>query len=71
MPKTSINYQNTIIYKICCNDLNVKHVYVGHTTNFINRKVNRKQIVITHTKKNLILRYTKPFVKTAVGRTGT
>jgi hypothetical protein len=24
MPRTPINYQNTIIYKIVCNDLNIK-----------------------------------------------
>ena len=42
MPKTLINYQDTIIYKICCNDLNVKYVYVRHTTNFIKRKANHK-----------------------------
>ena len=42
MPKTLINYQDTIIYKICCNDLNVKYVYVGHTTNFIKRKAVHK-----------------------------
>ena len=28
MPKKEIDYQNTIIYKIACNDLNVKDVYV-------------------------------------------
>ena len=42
MPKTLINYQDTIIYKICCNDLNVKYVYVEHTTNFIKRKAIHK-----------------------------
>ena len=43
MPKTIINYQNTIIYKLVCNDLNVDNVYVGHTTNFINRKRSHKE----------------------------
>ncbi len=38
MPKNIIDYSNTIIYKICCNDETVKDVYVGHTTNFIKRK---------------------------------
>lgn len=32
-----VNYSNTIIYKICCKDSNIKDLYVGHTTNFINR----------------------------------
>jgi len=38
MPKTPINYSNTIIYKLVCKDLLVTDVYVGHTTNFIERK---------------------------------
>ena len=42
MPRIEINYQNTVIYKIVCNDLNVKVVYVGHTTNFTKRKYRHK-----------------------------
>ena len=38
MPRLPINYQNTIIYKICCNDVTVKEIYIGHTTDFKNRK---------------------------------
>jgi hypothetical protein len=38
MPKVVIDYSNTIIYKITCNDLTVKDIYVGHTTNFVQRK---------------------------------
>jgi len=38
MPKVVMNYSNTIIYKICCKDVNVKDIYIGHTTNFIKRK---------------------------------
>ena len=46
MPKTEINYSNTIIYKITCNDTNIKDVYVGHTTNFVQRKYAHKQTCI-------------------------
>ena len=42
MPKKDIDYSKTIIYKIVCNDLNITDVYVGHTTNFINRKAKHK-----------------------------
>ena len=42
MPKQFIDYSKTIIYKIVCNDLNITDVYVGHTTNFINRKAKHK-----------------------------
>ena len=43
MPKTSINYINTIIYKIVCKDLSITDVYVGSTTNFTNRKRDHKK----------------------------
>jgi len=42
MPKCLIKYQNTIIYKIVCNDLNISDCYVGHTTNFTKRKAVHK-----------------------------
>jgi hypothetical protein len=42
MPKTAIDYSNTVIYKIVCNDLNVTDVYVGHTTDFRKRKCAHK-----------------------------
>jgi predicted GIY-YIG superfamily endonuclease len=42
MPRTPINYQNTVIYKIVCNDLNIKDLYVGHTTDFTKRKCCHK-----------------------------
>ena len=43
MPKTEIDYSNTIIYKITCIDTSINHVYVGHTTNFVQRKHAHKQ----------------------------
>jgi hypothetical protein len=42
MPKIAIDYANTIIYKIVCNDLQVTDCYVGHTTNFNQRKNSHK-----------------------------
>ena len=35
MPKTIINYKNTILYKIVCKDLSIHDLYVGHTTDLI------------------------------------
>jgi len=46
MPKTEIDYSNTIIYKITCIDDNIKDVYVGHTTNFVQRKHAHKKCCI-------------------------
>jgi len=37
-----MDYSKTIIYKIVCNDLNITECYVGHTTNFIQRKNRHK-----------------------------
>jgi hypothetical protein len=42
MHKTDINYSNMLIYKICCKDLNIKDIYVGHTTNLIKRRNSHK-----------------------------
>ena len=43
MPRLPIDYANTIIYKIVCNDLIVTECYVGHTTDFIRRKHEHKR----------------------------
>jgi len=48
MPKTSIDYSKTIIYKIVCKDLNVKDSYVGSTTDFIRRKQQHKNMSINY-----------------------
>ena len=45
MTKTKIIHQNTEIYKIVCNDPEVKHLYVGSTTNFVKRKSHHKRNV--------------------------
>ena len=43
MPKQNIDYSNTIFYKIYCKDANIKELYIGHTTNFVQRKYCHKQ----------------------------
>ena len=42
MTRLKINYQNVMIYKIVCKDLNIKSVYIGSTTDFTNRKYDHK-----------------------------
>ena len=42
MPKDNIDYSNTIIYKIYCNNDTITDTYVGHTTNFFVRKHQHK-----------------------------
>ena len=43
MPKLIIDYSNTIIYKIICKDKKITDLYVGHTTNFVQRKHSHKE----------------------------
>ena len=50
MPKTSIDYSRTIIYKIFCKDPLIEDVYIGHTTNFIKRKNEHKRCCKNGTK---------------------
>ena len=52
MPKTEIDYSNTIIYKITCKDAGIKDVYVGHTTNFVQRKHAHKQSCVNPKSPN-------------------
>jgi hypothetical protein len=42
MPKNELDYSSTIIYKINCKDECIKDLYVGHTTNFVQRKKQHK-----------------------------
>ena len=42
MPRTNIDYSNTIIYKLCCKDLSITDIYIGHTTDFRKRKNQHK-----------------------------
>ena len=44
MPKTPVNYSDTIFYKIVCRDLTITDLYVGHTTNFRLRKNQHKTV---------------------------
>jgi len=55
MPKVNVDYSNTIIYKLVCKDKNIKDVYVGHTTNFIQRKYAHK--INCATEKNKLKVY--------------
>jgi len=42
MPVKVIDYSNTVIYKIICNDPTITYIYVGSTCNFTNRKWRHK-----------------------------
>jgi hypothetical protein len=55
MPKENIDYSNTIIYKIYCNDDIITDIYVGHTTHFIQRKYQHK--LLCNESKNVLKIY--------------
>lgn len=42
MPRLPINYDNSIIYRIVCNDPTITDCYIGSTSNFIKRKNTHK-----------------------------
>ena len=37
-----VNYSNSIIYKLCCNNTDITDIYIGSTTNFSRRKCQHK-----------------------------
>ena len=43
MPRYNTDYSKLVIYKIVCEDSKVEDIYVGHTTDFNNRKNVHKQ----------------------------
>lgn len=52
MTKTQKDYSNTIIYKLCCKDTTISDIYIGHTTNFNQRKNNHKRNCCTYYSEN-------------------
>jgi hypothetical protein len=57
MPKIEVDYTHTIIYKICCKDPTIEEIYVGHTTNFTQRKNQHKRLC-----NNIDSNYSNPYV---------
>jgi hypothetical protein len=52
MPPPDIDYSNTIFYKIQCKNPDVKDLYIGHTTNFVQRKYAHKRSCTVETSIN-------------------
>jgi Mg-chelatase subunit ChlI len=51
MPKTAFDYKNSVIYKICCKDHNIKDIYIGSTTNMVQRRYVHKSNCNNENKK--------------------
>jgi hypothetical protein len=55
MPKNTIDYTNTIIYKLCCKNTEIVDIYIGHTTNFLKRKyAHKKKCMINSIGKSYV-----------------
>lgn len=52
MPRLPVDYSKASIYKLVCNDITVKEIYVGSTTDFTNRKCNHKSSCTNSSNKN-------------------
>ncbi len=52
MPKKDIDWSKNVIYKICCKDLEIKDIYVGHTTNLVKRRYAHKADCNKENRKN-------------------
>lgn len=52
MPRKAIDYSNTAIYKLVCNDVDITDIYVGHTTNFVKRKANHRSAYFIPSSNN-------------------
>jgi hypothetical protein len=52
MPRLPIDYSKTIMYKLCCLDQSINDIYVGHTTDFKNRKRGHKECCCNKNSKH-------------------
>ena len=55
MPRKATNYSKTSVYMIKCKNLNIKDLYIGHTSNFYNRKYVHKHDCNDENKNHLKL----------------
>jgi hypothetical protein len=51
-----IDYSNTLFYKIFCKDVSITDLYIGHTTNFVQRKSAHKQSCVNPKSANYKLK---------------
>ena len=51
MKEKPVDYSATLIYKITCKDPTITDLYVGHTTNFVQRREQHKQCSVNTSSK--------------------
>jgi hypothetical protein len=52
-----VKYNESIIYKICCRNVEIKSQYIGSTTNFNRRKQQHKSRCITENNKSYVYHF--------------
>ncbi len=56
------DYKNTEMYYICCKDIEISDIYVGHTTNFYKRMYTHKSVCTNRKDRNYNL-YLYKFIR--------
>ena len=51
---SKIDYSKGLIYKLCCKDPQIEDIYIGSTTNFIQRKKNHKSDCNNKNRKHFL-----------------
>ena len=58
------------MYYLCCKDIEISEIYVGHTTNFYKRMQNHKTVCNNRKDKNIFYIFINLFVKMEDGIIG-
>jgi len=58
-----VDYSKSLIYKIVCNDNNIKNIYIGSSTNFKNRKYHHKSNCYNENDKEHYDLYVYKFIR--------
>jgi hypothetical protein len=58
-----VNYQNSIIYKICCKDVNIKEIYVGSTANQLRIRKSKHKYCCNNENDNNYNLYVYQFIR--------
>lgn len=56
MPKKDMDWSKMVIYKICCKDLNITDLYIGHSCNLVQRRYKHKSTCCCEKTKNYNLK---------------
>ena len=58
-----VNYNKSIIYKICCKDINIKEIYVGSTANELRKRKNHHKYDCNNINRKAYNLYVYQFIR--------